>query len=152
MKQSRHSKIVDIISKQDIETQEQLTDILKKEGFPVTQATVSRDIKDLKLVKVTSKNGVYKYALSTGDNAPPAAKFHNIMRETITSVDHAENIVVIKTFPGMGGAAAAAIDSLKTPEILGSIAGDDTVMLVLRTKDDAKRFSTEFYSGTVVKH
>ncbi len=151
MKQNRHAKIVEIISSMDIETQEQLTDVLKSEGFSVTQATVSRDIKDLKLVKVSARSGGYKYALSSSDGAPPAAKFHNIMKETITSVDHAENIVVVKTFPGMADAAAAAIDSLKTPGKVGSIAGDDTVILIMRTKNDAQSFASEFYTGSVIK-
>lgn len=145
MKQSRHSKIVDIISTQDIETQEQLTEILKSEGFPVTQATVSRDIKDLKLVKVAARNGMYKYAVSS-PNGTTTVKFHNIMKETVKSVDHAENIAVIKTFPGMADATAAAIDNLNLSDVLGSIAGDDTVMMVFRTKAAAAAFEKDFYS------
>ncbi|MBR2460709.1 MAG: arginine repressor [Clostridia bacterium] len=146
MKQNRHSKILEIIAQSDVETQEQLIELLKASGVSVTQATVSRDIKDLKLVKVASKNGAYKYAQTVNDSARPAAKFHNIMKETVTTVDHAENIVVIKTFPGMAGSAAAAIDSLHHPGIVGSIAGDDTIMLVMRTKEVAKVFAEEFYS------
>ncbi|MBQ9117566.1 MAG: arginine repressor [Clostridia bacterium] len=146
MKQNRHSKILEIISQNDVETQEQLIDLLKANGVSVTQATVSRDIKDLKLVKVAGKHGAYKYAQTVDDSARPAAKFHNIMKETVTTVDHAENIVVIKTYPGMAGSAAAAIDSLHHTGIVGSIAGDDTIMLVMRTKDVAAAFAEEFYS------
>ena len=146
MKQNRHSKILEIITRNDVETQEQLIDLLKNSGVTVTQATVSRDIKDLKLVKVAGKNGSYKYAQTVDDSSRPAAKFHNIMKETVTSVDHAENIVVIKTFPGMAGSAAAAIDSLHHIGIVGSIAGDDTIMLVMRTKEVAATFSEDFYS------
>lgn len=146
MKRNRHTKILEIIASRDVETQEQLIDLLKEDGFSVTQATVSRDIKDLKLVKVAGKNGAYKYAVSGEDGARPAAKFHNIMKETVTSIDHSGNIVVIKTYAGMAAAAAASIDSLKLNEILGSLAGDDTILLVMRSESAANEFSANFYN------
>ena len=96
--------------------------------------------------KVAGKNGAYKYAVSGDDGALPTAKFHNIMKETVTSVDYSGNTVVIKTFSGMAAAAAASIDSLKLSSILGSLAGDDTIFLVMRSESAAAEFSAEFYS------
>ena len=146
MKRERHAKILEIVSQNTVETQEQLIDHLKAAGYNITQATVSRDIKDLKLVKTTDKNGFYKYAVSAEKSERPAAKYHNIVRETVVSIDHAENMVVIKTYPGMAGSAAAAIDSLHHEGVVGSIAGDDTIMIVMRNSTAASTFSAELYS------
>ena len=110
-KQARHEVILDIIEHNDIDTQEQLIAHLNAAGLHVTQATISRDIKDLKLIKIAVKNGTYRYTKPQDDSAHQGAKYHNIVRETVVNVDHAENIVVIKTYPGMAGSAAAAIDT-----------------------------------------
>ena len=146
MKKDRHTRILELIDVHDIETQDQLIALLRAEGMKVTQATVSRDIKDLKLVKATEKGGKYKYARSQELDERPSVKFHNIMKETVTHVDFALNIVVIKTYPGMAGSAAAAIDSLHHTGVVGSIAGDDTIMLVMRTELIAETFAKEFFS------
>jgi transcriptional regulator of arginine metabolism len=146
MKKDRHSRILEIIEANAVETQDQLIELLRADGMRVTQATVSRDIKDLKLVKTAEKGGKYKYTKPKPVEERPSVKFHNIMKETVTHVDHAVNIVVIKTYPGMAGSAAAAIDSLHHTGVVGSIAGDDTIMLVMRSESVAETFASEFFS------
>ena len=146
MKKDRHALILELIENNSIETQEQLIDLLRAEGMMVTQATVSRDIKDLKLIKTSDKSGKYKYTKPKAAEERPSVKFHNIMKETVTSVDYSLNMVVIRTYPGMAGSAAAAIDSLHHPGVLGSIAGDDTIMLVMRDENVAGLFAKEFFS------
>ncbi|MDR1939427.1 MAG: arginine repressor [Clostridiales bacterium] len=132
----RHSKILELISTVDIETQDELTDYLKREGFDVTQATVSRDIKELELVKAASDRG-YKYVQSN-DRAPRISPRHiTLFKGAVIGVDCAENIIVVKTVGGSANAAAALIDSLKDPLILGSVAGDDTVFIVVKEKNRA---------------
>ena len=139
MKNNRHAKILEIIKEYDIETQEDLLGHLKKAGFKVTQATVSRNIKELKLAKIAVSGGNYKYAHSQHD-VSFGAKFHSILAETVIKTDHAENILVIRTYAGMAQAAAAAIDATSWPEFVGSVAGDDTIIIILRTKEKAKEF------------
>ena len=146
MKKDRHNRILELIESNSIETQDQLIALLRAEGMMVTQATVSRDIKDLKLIKTADKGGKYKYTRPKAAEERPSVKFHNIMKETVTSVDHSLNMVVIKTYPGMAGSAAAAIDSLHHAGVLGSIAGDDTIMLVMRDENAAGVFAREFFS------
>ena len=143
MKQNRQSARLDIISKNTIETQEQLIDKLNEEGYIVTQATVSRDIRELRLTKVSCGFGVYKYVVSNQEPHVHSVKYLNILKETVTSVEHAGNLVVVKTYGGMAQAAAAALDSMGWTEIIGSIAGDDTIMLVLRSADASRTFSVE---------
>jgi transcriptional regulator of arginine metabolism len=138
MKNKRQEAIVEIISNQDIETQEVLLDKLHEKGFEVTQATISRDIRELEIIKVVSKNGIYKYAIRTTEDQRPNAKYMNIMRETVVSIDYANNLVVIKTFSGMAQAAAAAIDALFSSEILGTIAGDDTIFVATHNTSSAQ--------------
>lgn len=133
MKNERQEKILEIISTSDVETQEALLDRLRQAGFAVTQATVSRDIRELQLIKVASKGGVYKYAQRENDEGRQSAKYVNILRETVVSVENANNMIVIKTYSGMAQAAAAAIDALLSESILGCIAGDDTIFAVART-------------------
>lgn len=141
MKAQRHAKIIEIIQNNTIETQEELTTLLKSSGFDTTQATVSRDIKELKLVKVPDSNGFYKYAVKTyGSEIKVSAKFKTILEETVLRIDVSTSIVVIKTFPGMAQAAASAIDNMNWEEIVGTIAGDDTIFVALRTTDDALLF------------
>lgn len=144
MKYKRHSTIIDIISTEVIETQDELIDKLKQAGYSVTQATVSRDIRELGLVKVTTKGNRYQYALPpTGqqeDTTAISVKYRNIIRETIRRVDYAQNLVVIGTYAGMAQAAAAAIDGMGWEDTVGSIAGDDTILVVMRTTEKADEF------------
>ncbi len=141
MKTQRHAQIIDIIKQNDVETQEELTLKLREKGFDTTQATVSRDIKELKLVKVPDDNGRYKYAVKTSDDEiRVSAKFKTILEETVLRIDVSTSIVVVKTFPGMAQAAASAIDNMNWSEIVGTIAGDDTIFVALRTTDDAVLF------------
>lgn len=138
MKTQRHAQIIDLIQNNIIETQEELTTMLRKAGFDTTQATVSRDIKELKLAKVPDSNGRYKYAIKSYDeDIKLSAKFKTILEETVLRIDVSTSIVVIKTFPGMAQAAASAIDNMNWQEIVGTIAGDDTIFVALRTTDDA---------------
>lgn len=143
MKHSRQEKILQIINENTVETQEQLIEKLEEAGFNVTQATVSRDVRELKLTKISCGFGVYKYVVSGRDTHSHSAKFLNMLKEMVTAVDHAGNLVVVKTYPGMAQAAAAALDSMEYPEIIGSIAGDDTVMLVIRSAEATRAFSLE---------
>ncbi len=136
MKVNRHAKIVELINKYQIETQEELADYLNQNGFRVTQATVSRDIRDLKLTKVPADNGKQKYAvLQTGQN-DLGEKYIRILNDGFLSMDMAQNILVIKTVSGMAMAVAAALDAMKWNEIVGCIAGDDTIMCAVRSVDD----------------
>ena len=143
MKHARQEKILQIINENTVETQEQLIEKLTEAGFNVTQATVSRDVRELKLTKISCGFGVYKYVVSSRDSHSHSAKFLNMLKEMVTGVDHAGNLVVVKTYPGMAQAAAAALDSMEYPEIIGSIAGDDTVLLVIRSAEATRAFSLE---------
>lgn len=136
MKVNRHAKIVELINKYQIETQEELAEYLNQEGFRVTQATVSRDIRDLKLMKVPMEGGRQKYAVHQAEQSGMAEKYIRILSDGFISMDMAQNILVIKTVSGMAMAVAAALDAMKWQEIVGSIAGDDTVMCAVRTVDD----------------
>lgn len=131
MKNNRQKQILQIITDHDVETQEELIARLKAGGFKATQATVSRDIKELKLIKISTDRGHYKYAPSVTDDSKPNAKFHTILRETVISVKRAGNLVVVKTYNGMAMAAAAAVDSLQMNCIYGTIAGDDTIFVAV---------------------
>lgn len=135
MRYSRQNKILEIISNNDVETQDQLQDLLNKEGFSVTQATISRDIKELQLVKALAANGKYKYTVGKYDEQPISERFIKIFRETIISTSHASNLIVVKTLSGCGNAAAEAIDCLELDHVVGSIAGDNTMLIIV---DDEK--------------
>ena len=135
MKTKRHSKIVELINAFDIETQEELAQKLEESGFVVTQATVSRDIRDLKLSKVVMANGKQKYSLMPKQDGI-SEKYVRILGEAFVSMDMAHNILVVKTVSGMAMAAAAALDSMQMSEIVGCIAGDDTIMAAIRSVDD----------------
>ena len=136
MKVDRHAKIVELINKYHIETQEELAEYLKAEGFQVTQATVSRDIRNLKLTKIPTEDGKQRYALHKENDHERYDKFIRVLRAGFVSMDMAQNILVIKTEAGMAMAVCAAIDSLKWDEVVGSIAGDDTIMCAIRSVDD----------------
>lgn len=138
MKNKRHEKIIELIGNFEIETQEELARLLNESGFIVTQATVSRDIKKLELIKVKIKGGHQKYTLNAGTYDGRDDKFTRVLKDAVTYMEDAGNIVVIKTVAGMAMAVAAALDSLKIPEIIGSIAGDDTIMCVTKDGKQAK--------------
>ena len=141
MKTKRQEKILEIIASRPIETQEQLLQALQEAGMNVTQATISRDIKELHLVKEQTGRGSYHYAVSVHK-----ATFHNsgklrtIFRESVSSFDAAQNIVVLKTLPGLASAACAALDNMNIDVLVGSLAGDDTVLLIMRDNESAARF------------
>ena len=136
MKVSRHAKIIELISQYDIETQEELAEYLNRAGFKVTQATVSRDIRDLKLTKVSVGAGKQKYVVHRQEEPEMSEKYIRVLRDGYVSMDMAQNILVIKTVSGMAMAVAVAVDSMKWNEVVGCIAGDDTIMCAIRTVAD----------------
>lgn len=136
MKINRHAKIVELINQHHIETQEELAEYLNQEGFKVTQATVSRDIRDLKLTKVPTDEGRQKYAVHQTSETQMSEKYIRVLKDGYISMDMAQNILVIKTVSGMAMAVCAAIDTMKWNEVVGSIAGDDTIMCAIRSVDD----------------
>lgn len=135
MKKTRHAKIIEIIQKHDVETQEELANYLREVGFAVTQATVSRDIRELKLSKIPTKSGKQKYIVLKQDDSHVDDKYIRVLRDGFVSMDMAQNILVVKTVSGMAMAVAAALDALKFPEIVGCIAGDDTIFVAVRSAD-----------------
>ena len=136
MKINRHAKILDIISRYDIETQEELADRLNQEGFRVTQATVSRDIREMKLTKVANDRGRQVYKVLQSGETGMNEKYLRVLQDGYVSMDMAQNILVIKTVSGMAMAVAAALDAIHFHEIVGCIAGDDTIMCAVRSADD----------------
>ena len=136
MKVNRHAKIIELINMYQIETQEELATYLNQEGFKVTQATVSRDIRDLKLTKVPSEDGKQRYAVHQSAGSSMNDKYIRVLRDGYVSMDMAQNILVVKTVGGMAMAVAAAIDAMQWNEVVGSIAGDDTIMCAIRTNED----------------
>lgn len=143
MKQKRQLAILELIEKEEISTQEELTDKLRKMGFKVTQATVSRDIKELKLIKAHSDKKGNKYSQVANEvsksNSESNAKLYTIIEEAVVSVDYANNIVIIRTIQGMAQGVAYAIDNLHQDGVMGTIAGDDTIMIVTKTENSAKK-------------
>lgn len=147
MKNARQAEILNIIQNSDVETQEQLLLHLKDRGFHTTQATISRDIKELRLVKELTGNGGYRYAVSGRRSSSGAeARLRNIFKEGFTSVDMAQNIIVLKTMPGLASAACSALDGMDIPGMVGSIAGDDTALLIMRDNSAAQMFSSEIHN------
>lgn len=138
MKISRHAKILEIIERHPIETQEELAEELKKSGYHITQATVSRDIKELKLVKVLDVNGTYKYASMREQDSMLNERLVKVFAESVLSIDYSGNIVVVKTFSGAANAAAEAIDVLDYKEMVGTVAGDDTIFILVRNQEDVE--------------
>ena len=136
MKTQRHAKIIDLIGRYEIETQEELASWLEREGFHVTQATISRDIRELKLTKVSGANGRSRYTLMYDDTSGMNGKYLRVLRDGFLSMDMAQNILVVKTVSGMAMAVAAALDKMRWPEIAGCIAGDDTIMCAVRSVDE----------------
>ncbi len=138
MKRERQSKILELIQTREIETQEELVDLLKAEGFNVTQATVSRDINELQLGKLPGKNGKRVIAVQPTGDVHLNNKYIRVLRDGFMSMDNAQNILVIKTVSGMAMAVAASLDALRMKEVVGSIAGDDTIMMAIRTTEEVK--------------
>lgn len=144
VKSQRQAKIMEIISTRNVETQEQLLAALQKEGFRGTQATISRDIKELRIVKELTSLGTYRYTTSAPEMSGSfSAKMNTIFRECVVSYDYAQNIIVIRTLPGLASAAGSAIDSMNLSIVVGTISGDDTVMVVMRDNNAAAAFCGE---------
>ena len=147
MKAKRQHEILRIIEEQDIDTQDQLLTELKARGVQSTQATISRDIKELHLIKELTSYGAYRYAVSERKASLNfAGRLRTIFKEGVTSFDVAQNIVVLKTMPGLASAACAAIDGMDIANLVGSLAGDDTAILIMRTNEDAAEFCNEIHS------
>ena len=144
MKNDRQEQILPIIAEESIETQEQLINRLQEKGIPSTQATISRDIKQLHLVKEPYGGGRYRYAVSAQKTKLNFAdRLQIILRESIVDVDYAQSIVVLKTLPGLANAAASAFDGMDMPSKVGTLAGDDTVMIIMRSNESAKELCRE---------
>ena len=144
MRYSRQNKILELINIHEIDTQENLATLLKESGYNVTQATVSRDIKELQLVKVLSSTGKYKYASNKSSEMPASDRFTKIFRETITGIEASGNIIVVKTLSGCANAAAEAIDNCGIPHIIGSIAGDNTIFLLADNLENVSVIKEKF--------
>lgn len=138
---------MEIISNRNVETQEQLLELLQQEGFRCTQATISRDIKELRIVKELDNLGDYRYTAASGDTGTTfSARLNTIFRECVTGVDYAQNLIIIRTLPGLASAAGSAIDAMGMNKVVGSLAGDDTVMVVMRDNNAAAAFCGEIKS------
>lgn len=144
MKVARQSKILEIVEKHIVETQEDLAELLKNNGINVTQATVSRDIKELRLIKVMSKDGRYHYAPFKDVNSLINERIVNVFRESVLSIDFAKNMLCVKTLPGTANAASVAIDSMEWSEIVGCLAGDDTIFVLIRNEDSIEEVVSKF--------
>lgn len=145
MKGNRQKKILEIINRYHIETQDDLIDRLLVEGFSVTQATVSRDIRELQLSKVLSSKGSYRYVAPKKEEMVTGMKINAALVDSILSVDYAQNLVVVRTFPGLAQAVAAGIDNLALAEVLGCVAGDDTILVATRNETAAKSISERIH-------
>lgn len=144
MKSQRQAKIIEIITTRNVETQEQLLAALQQEGFRGTQATISRDIKELRIVKELTSMGTYRYTTSTNEVAGSfTSRLNTIFKECVVSFDYAQNIIVIHTLPGLAAAAGSAVDAMNLSAVLGTLAGDDTVMVVMRDTNAAAAFCGE---------
>ena len=152
MKKNRQMKVLEIISKHDVETQDELIELLKAEEYYVTQATISRDIRELDLIKVSTQRGTYKYTVSSHaeNEKKKTSNFGNALVSSLVSIDFAGNVIVVKTVPGMSNAIAIEIERIHMPEMLGCVAGDDTIIMVMRNEDKAMDISArlrELLSG-----
>ena len=144
MKSTRQAMILELISQQDIETQNQMMEALKERGIKSTQATLSLDIKELRLVKELSPSGSYRYVVVNRDELSDYdIRLRKIFRECVISYDYAQNLVVLHTMPGLANAAASALDHMSVPELVGTLAGDDTVFLAMKTNEAASLFYLE---------
>ena len=139
MRISRQNKILELIENYEIETQDKLVSMLRDFGYDVTQATISRDIKELQLIKILSSSGKYKYAAASGEDGFMSSRFSNIYRETVKSTAYSGNIVLLKTLSGCANAAAEALDSMGLPHVIGSVAGDNTIMFVIDDPENSPK-------------
>lgn len=146
MKTRRHAVILQLIKENDIETQEDLMRYLSNEGFAVTQATVSRDIKELRLVKSLSGNGKYRYSTVKENRTDISSKFYSLFTGSVVKIDTAQNILVIKCLTGMAQAVCASMDTLEFEGVVGTLAGDDTILCICKTNKDAENRLAEFSS------
>ena len=146
MKRNRHDKIIELIATNVVETQEQLATLLKEAGYDVTQATVSRDIRQMKLTKQATEDGRYKYVYTTADSDVMQDKYVSVLKAGFVSMDVAQNLLVVKTVSGMAMALATAIDALDFPQVVGCIAGDDTIMIAIKSNEEAKEIMEELRS------
>ena len=138
MKKNRQEKLLEIIARYDIDTQDELIERLREHGFETTQATISRDIRELKIVKMTNGKGSYRYILPKQPGQQSDFKFNAALIESIVQVDQSGNLIVLKTYPGLAQAVGAGIDGMHEPQVLGCVAGDDTILVVLRDEESAK--------------
>lgn len=145
MKKNRQEKLLELISRYEIETQDELIECLKEHGYDVTQATVSRDIRELKIAKMTTGRGTYRYVLPKQPELGKSMRFNSALVDSIISVDYACNLVVLKTYPGLANAVAAGIDSMSLQSVLGSVAGDDTILVAVRDEESAKNLSDRLH-------
>lgn len=143
-KGQRHIKIREIVTNEEIETQDELVEHLRNAGFNVTQATVSRDIKELHLVKVPTVDGRYKYSLPTKQRFNPIQKLKRSLIDSFVSIDFSNNLIVMKTLPGNANAIGALIDNLDWPEIMGTICGDDTILIICKNIEDTPKITDRF--------
>ena len=146
MKNARQDEIVKIIQSMEIETQDQLLEVLRARGFSTTQATISRDIKDLRMVKELTASGGYRYAMSDRKSSSASdTRLRNIFKEGVVSAEVAQNIVVVRTMPGLASAACSALDGMEIEGMVGSLAGDDTGILIMRDNASAQQFAGEIH-------
>ncbi len=145
MKLGRQAKILELIENFDIETQEDLAVRLENEGFAVTQATISRDIREMKLTKVASERGRQKYAVMSNSDVEVTERLHRVFKEAVVSIDYAQNLIVVKTLEGMGMAVGVTLDNIQNSEIMGTISGDDTVFCAMRTTSQAAVLIEKLY-------
>lgn len=144
MKAQRHIKIREIIANQDIETQDELVEELRRAGYHVTQATVSRDIKELHLVKVATNKGIYKYSLPADQRFNPSQKLKRLLQDSFVGIEHSGNLIVLKTLPGNAHAVASLLDHLEWKETIGTIAGDDTILIICREQTNINEIVQRF--------
>ncbi|WP_068499943.1 transcriptional regulator AhrC/ArgR [Paenibacillus kribbensis] len=138
MKGQRHIKIREIISQQEIETQDELVEALRKAGFQVTQATVSRDIKELLLIKVPMDDGRYKYSMPSDQRYNPVQKLKRTLVDNFLHIDYTTNLIVMKCLPGTANSIAALLDNIEWPEVMGTISGDDTILIICRSEENSE--------------
>lgn len=146
MKGQRHHKIREILANQEIETQDELVEALRSAGFQATQATVSRDIKELHLIKTPLANGRYKYSFPTEQRFNPLQRLKRVLGDHFIHIDHTENFIVMKSMPGTANAVGALIDNLEWPEVMGTICGDDTILIICRTKEQSGEIENRILS------
>lgn len=146
MKEQRHIKIREIIMNNNIETQDKLVYSLHQAGFHVTQATVSRDMKELHLIKVPMDNGHYKYSLPTEQHFNSIQRLKRLLLDNFVSIDNAENLIVLKCLPGTANAIAALMDAMEWSGIIGTVCGDDTILIICRTKEQSERVMNQVMS------